>query len=184
MCGICGEIRFDGSPASVEAIERMTAAMQPRGPDASGLVARGRVAFGHRRLKIIDLSESAQQPMVDSELGLCIVYNGAIYNYPELRQELESKGYRFFSTGDTEVMLKAYHAWGEQFVERLYGMFAFAILERDSGRVVMARDRLGIKPLYYAEVDGALRFASSLPALLAGGRHRHRASTPSRSTTT
>ena len=147
----------------------MTAAMEPRGPDVSGLVARGRVALGHRRLEIIDLTESAQQPMVDSALGLNIVYNGAIYNYPELKKELEAKGYRFFSTGDTEVLLKAYHAWGEGFVERLYGMFAFAILERDSGRMVMARDRLGIKPLYYAEVDGALRFSSSLPAIVKAG---------------
>ena len=169
MCGICGEIRSDGSAASIDAVERMTAAMEPRGPDASGLLARGRVALGHRRLEIIDLTESAQQPMVDSALGLNIVYNGAIYNYPELKKELEAKGYRFFSTGDTEVLLKAYHAWGEGFVERLYGMFAFAILERDSGRVVMARDRLGIKPLYYAEVDGALRFSSSLPAIVKAG---------------
>lgn len=147
----------------------MTEAMAPRGPDASGLVARSRYALGHRRLEIIDLSESAQQPMVDSDLGLTVVYNGAIYNYPELRGELEQKGYRFFSSGDTEVLLKAYHAWGESFVDRLSGMFAFAIVERDSGRVFLGRDRLGIKPLYLAEVPGGLRFGSSLPALLAGG---------------
>jgi asparagine synthase (glutamine-hydrolysing) len=144
----------------------MTEAMTPRGPDASGVVARGRVALGHRRLKIIDLSESAQQPMVDSELGLTVVYNGAIYNYRELREELTAKGYRFFSTGDTEVVLKAYHAWGERFVDRLHGMFAFAIVERDSGRVFLGRDRLGIKPLYWAEVPGGFLFGSTLPALL------------------
>jgi asparagine synthase (glutamine-hydrolysing) len=169
VCGICGELRFDGTNASLEAVSEMVEAMQPRGPDSSGVVGRGRVAFGHRRLKIIDLTESAEQPMVDAELGLTIVYNGAIYNYPELRRELEAKGYRFFSTGDTEVILKAYHAWGERFVDRLYGMFAFAIFERDSGRVVLVRDRLGIKPLYYAEVDGGLRFSSSLPALVRAG---------------
>lgn len=143
------------------------AVLAPRGPDAEGLVLHGRVALGHRRLRIIDLSDSAQQPMVDSELGLSIVFNGAIYNYRELRAELEARGYRFFSQGDTEVLLKAYHAYGEGFVERLNGMFAFAILERDSGRVVFGRDRLGIKPLYLTEVGSALRFASTLPALLA-----------------
>jgi len=133
------------------------------------MFAASGMAFGHRRLKIIDLSEHAQQPMVDNELGLGIVYNGAIYNYPDLRRELQGRGYRFFSTGDTEVILKAYHAWGESCVARLSGMFAFAVWERDSGRVLLARDRLGIKPLYLTQVPGALRFASTLPALLAAG---------------
>ncbi len=107
--------------------------------------------------------------MVDSTLGLGIVFNGAIYNYKELRRELEGKGYTFFSQGDTEVILKAYHAWGEGFIHRLNGMFAFAIWERDSERVVLARDRLGIKPLYFTETSQQFRFASTLPALLAGG---------------
>jgi len=107
--------------------------------------------------------------MVDNELGLGIVFNGCIYNFRELRMELLGKGYRFFSQGDTEVILKAYHAWGPTCVRRFKGMFAFAIWERDSGRVVIARDRLGIKPLYYAEGDGFFRFASTLPALLAAG---------------
>ena len=147
----------------------MAAALAPRGPDATGLFAQTRVALAHRRLKIIDLSERAQQPMIDSTLGLAVVYNGAIYNYPELRKELEAKGYSFFSTGDTEVILKAYHAWGKGFVERLNGMFAFAIHERDTGRVTLGRDRLGIKPLYFSETPGRFRFASSLPALLAAG---------------
>lgn len=169
MCGICGEIHFDDMPADVDAVRRMAGCMTRRGPDADGIITRGRVALGHRRLKIIDLSESAQQPMVDAELGLSIVFNGAIYNYPELRKELKEKGYRFFSHGDTEVILKAYHAWGTDCVKRFNGMFAFAIHERDSGRVVLARDRLGIKPLYYTEQPGRLRFASSLPALLAAG---------------
>jgi asparagine synthase (glutamine-hydrolysing) len=107
--------------------------------------------------------------MVDPHLGLNIVYNGAIYNYPELRAELEGKGYTFFSKGDTEVILKAYHAWGERCVERLNGMFAFAIAERESGRLFLGRDRLGIKPLYYAHTNEAFRFASALPSLLASG---------------
>ncbi len=169
MCGICGEVRFDGSIPSVQRLERMARVLEPRGPDGSGVVLRNGCGFAHRRLKIFDLSEQAQQPMVDSALGLTLVHNGAVYNYLELRTELEQQGYRFFSDGDTEVILKAYHAWGPTFVERLNGMFAIALLERDTGRVVLARDRLGIKPLYLADVRGGLRFASTLPALLAGG---------------
>ena len=107
--------------------------------------------------------------MVDPQLGLAIVFNGCIYNYRQLRSELAAKGYRFFSEGDTEVILKAYAEWGPRCVERFYGMFAFAIWERNSGRVVLARDRLGIKPLYYTERPGRFRFASTLPALLAAG---------------
>ena len=169
MCGLCGEIRFDGSPASVEAINAMTCSMVPRGPDGGGIVSRGQFAFGHRRLKIIDLSERGQQPMVDSELGLTLVFNGGIYNHRDLRAELEGKGYRFFSTSDTEVVLKAWHAWGPEAPKRFNGMFAFVIYERDTGRVVMGRDRLGIKPLYYTLNDRRLRFASTLPALVAAG---------------
>ncbi|MCW2308593.1 N-acetylglutaminylglutamine amidotransferase [Rhodobium gokarnense] len=169
MCGIAGEIRLDGSFADGEAVARMTETLAPRGPDGTGILARGPIAFGHRRLKIIDLSEKAAQPMTDPELGLTIVFNGCIYNYPELRGELVEKGYRFFSHGDTEVILKAFHAWGPDCVKRFHGMFAFAIAERDSGTVTLARDRFGIKPLYYSETDARLRFASSLPALLAGG---------------
>jgi asparagine synthase (glutamine-hydrolysing) len=169
MCGICGEIRFDGAPASAARIERMADAMGRRGPDGAGVVLRGPVGFGHRRLKIIDLSEKAAQPFVDTALGLTIAFNGCIYNYPELKKELEGRGHRFASTGDTEVILKGWAEWGEGVLDRLHGMFAFAIHERETGRVAFARDRFGIKPLYFAEVDGALRFASTLPALLASG---------------
>ena len=174
MCGICGEIRFDGGPAGVsgtgaDAIAAMAAPMRPRGPDAGGSFSQGSVAFGHRRLSIIDLAAASQQPMIDSQLGLAIVFNGCIYNYRALRSELVAKGYSFFSQGDTEVILKSYAAWGPRCVERFNGMFAFAIWERESGRVVLARDRLGIKPLYYAETPGRFRFASTLPALLAAG---------------
>jgi len=169
MCGISGEIRFDGQPAATDAVVRMTAAMASRGPDGSGIVARGPVALGHRRLKIIDLSDRAQQPMVDPDLGLNVVFNGCIYNYQILREDLVQLGYRFFSSGDTEVVLKAWHAWGEQCVDRMLGMFAFAVHERDSGRVALARDRFGIKPLYLNHTGARLRFASALPALLAAG---------------
>ena len=147
----------------------MTGQMRARGPDAGGAFMQDRVAFGHRRLSIIDLASASQQPMIDPQLGLAIVFNGCIYNYRELRSELAAKGYKFFSQGDTETILKAYAEWGPRCVERFYGMFAFAIWERNSGRVVLARDRLGIKPLYYTEQPGRFRFASTLPALLAAG---------------
>ena len=169
MCGICGEIRFDGQPGSVENVFKMGEMLGPRGPDGIGHFSQNHVAFGHRRLKIIDLTEASQQPLIDSELGLALVFNGIIYNYRELREELKELGYRFFSSGDSEVIAKAYHAWGETFVERLQGMFAIAIWERDSGRVILVRDRLGIKPLYLNTQNKFLRFASSLPALLAAG---------------
>ncbi len=169
MCGICGEVRFDGGSPSLEAISKMADVIRPRGPDASGIVVRGNIGFGHRRLRILDLSEKSQQPMIDSDLGLTLVFNGCIYNFHELRAELEAKGYQFFSDGDTEVILKAWHAWGEDCVTRFLGMFAFALHERETGRLVLVRDRFGIKPLYLAETKDALRFASSLPALVKAG---------------
>jgi asparagine synthase (glutamine-hydrolysing) len=169
MCGLCGDIRFDGSNPDLTTIQRMAAALAPRGPDAAGFFSQGSVALGHRRLSILDLTATGQQPMFDAALGLAVAFNGCIYNFRDLRRELAQKGYRFFSACDTEVILKAYHAWGPRCVERFLGMFAFAIWERDSGRVVLARDRLGIKPLYLAETSGGLRFASTLPALLAAG---------------
>ncbi|MCA1298526.1 N-acetylglutaminylglutamine amidotransferase [Stappia indica] len=169
MCGIAGEIRFDGQFADARAVARMTERLAPRGPDSSGILAQGPVALGHRRLKIIDLSDKAAQPMADPHLDLSLVFNGCIYNYPELRKELEEKGYSFFSHGDTEVILKAFHAWGAECVKRFHGMFAFAILDRRDGSVTLARDRFGIKPLYLAETGQRLRFASSLPALLDAG---------------
>ena len=169
MCGICGEIRFDGSQPSIESVTRMNRVMFPRGPDGSGVFQSGSLAVGHQRLKILDLTEHAQQPMIDSELGLGIVFNGCIYNFRDLRVQLQGLGYRFFSEGDTEVILKAYAAWGTECVDHFHGMFAFALWERDSGRLVLARDRLGIKPLYCTELANGLRFASTLPALLATG---------------
>ena len=168
MCGICGELTFNGDPAG-GSLATMMQRMWSRGPDAGGAFSQDGAAFGHRRLSIIDLAAASAQPMIDPELGLAVVFNGCIYNFRELRSELAGKGYRFFSQGDTEVILKAYKEWGPRCVERFYGMFAFAIWERDSGRVVLARDRLGIKPLYYAERPGRFRFASTLPALLAAG---------------
>ena len=164
MCGIAGERRFDGRSADIGLIARMNDCHAPRGPDGLGVQVHGPVGLGHRRLKIMDRSDLSQQPMIDPALGLSIVFNGAIYNHPELRAELSGLGYRFYSEGDTEVLLKAYDCWGLDFVDHLQGMFAFAIFERDSGRMVLGRDRLGIKPLYFARDAIALRFASTLPA--------------------
>ncbi|HUQ61605.1 N-acetylglutaminylglutamine amidotransferase [Lentzea sp.] len=169
MCGIAGEIVTDGAGRpDLGAVERMTRSMWSRGPDGAGSWSEGRVALGHRRLSIIDLSGAGAQPMTDDELGLAVAFNGCIYNYEQLRDEL-SAHYRFRSTSDTEVILKAYDHWGERFVEHLVGMFAIALVDRRRDRVLLVRDRLGIKPLYLAGVRGRTRFASTLPALLAGG---------------
>jgi asparagine synthase (glutamine-hydrolysing) len=161
MCGLAGELRFDGTAPDVAAVARMTGCLAHRGPDGDGLWARGPVALGHRRLSIVDLSTAGAQPMVHPRAGLTIAYNGMVYNYRQLRDELRGRGHEFSSTSDTEVILAAYAEWGTRFVDHLVGMFAIAIWEH-------ARDRLGIKPLYVAEVPGGIRFASSLPAVLAG----------------
>jgi len=167
MCGICGEVRFDSSSASADRVARMLPALQRRGPDDVGQWQAGPVALGHRRLSIIDLSSRSHQPMQDGELVL--VFNGAIYNYRELREQLRARGHRFVSDGDTEVILKAYREWGEDCPRHLHGMFAFALWDGERGELFAARDRFGIKPFYYAEGDGWLRFASNTQALLAAG---------------
>ncbi|WP_442514135.1 N-acetylglutaminylglutamine amidotransferase [Pseudomonas promysalinigenes] len=174
MCGLAGELRFTPidqapRPADLAAVERMTHHLAPRGPDAWGFHSLGPIALGHRRLKIMDLSDGSAQPMVDNTLGLSLAFNGAIYNFPELRQELLDLGYSFWSDGDTEVLLKGYHAWGAALLPKLNGMFALAIWERDNQRLFLARDRLGVKPLYLSRNGERLRFASTLPALLKGG---------------
>ena len=169
MCGICGELRFDGTAPDKSTLRRMVGTLARRGPDASGEYFSGPLAFGHRRLAVIDLSERSSQPMVDDALGLVLVFNGTIYNYPELREQLRHKGYRFFSDGDTEVILKAYAEWGEDCTKHLQGMFAFAIWNSNTQQLFMARDRFGIKPLYYSISRQGVRFASTSQALLAAG---------------
>jgi asparagine synthase (glutamine-hydrolysing) len=169
MCGLCGELRFDGDAPDMAGLSRMMARLARRGPDHEGVYADGPLVFGHRRLSIIDLSAHSHQPMVDKALGLTLVFNGTIYNYRELRRELAGLGYRFFSEGDSEVILKAYHAWGEDCVERFNGMFAFAIWSEAEQSLFLGRDRAGIKPLYWCRDDRRFRFASTLPALLAAG---------------
>ncbi len=169
MCGICGELRFDGSTPDTQVLRRMLPALARRGPDAEGKWQQGPVQFGQRRLAVIDLTPRSNQPMVDATLGLTIVFNGAIYNYQQLRQQFIAEGYTFTSAGDTEVILKAYHKWGERCPEYLDGMFAFAIWDQQQQTLFFARDRLGIKPLYYAQTKTQLRFASNTQAILAAG---------------
>jgi len=142
--------------------------LAPRGPDAAGFFSQGAVAFGHRRLSILDLSPTGQQPMVDADLGLAIVFNGCIYNFVSCAARSKQRAIAS-SRNATRGHPQGLPRLGSRCVERFLGMFAFAIWERDSGRIVFARDRLGIKPLYLADTPGGLRFASTLPALLAAG---------------
>ncbi len=169
MCGICGEIRFDGQTPQAAPLERMLSKLERRGPDNDGRYFKAHIALGHRRLSIIDLSAASNQPWVDDTLGLALVFNGTIYNYKELRAELQSLGHQFRSQGDTEVVLRAYTAWGEAFVERLHGMFAIAIWDAPRRQLLLTRDRFGIKPLYYSQTRDYFRFASNSQALLAAG---------------
>jgi asparagine synthase (glutamine-hydrolysing) len=167
MCGIAG-IAGLADPASARPlIAQMTAAIAHRGPDADGFFVEASVALGHRRLSIIDLSTSANQPISDPSGRYTIVYNGEVYNYRALKAEL--KDFAFQSDSDTDVILAAYQAWGAACLERLNGMFAFAIWDRDQRSLFLARDRLGIKPLYYHEQGEQLVFASEVRALLASG---------------
>lgn len=166
MCGLCGELRFDGSAPEQNVIDRMKEKLQKRGPDSDGSYIDGAMALGHQRLAIIDLTDKAAQPMIDPQAGVSLVFNGTIYNYPELRKELQALGHHFTSTGDTEVILRAYIQWGENCVARLQGMFAIAIWDSKKQSLLMARDRSGIKPLYFSQTPQRLLFASNTQALI------------------
>ena len=166
MCGICGELRFDNTSPNRERIERMKTRLEQRGPDSEGSYFNDAIGLGHRRLAIIDLSNKAAQPMVDEDKGIALVFNGTIYNYPELRKELQGMGHEFKSSGDTEVILKAYIEWGADCLQRLHGMFAFAIWNANKKELLVARDRVGIKPLYFSQTDQRLLFASNTQALI------------------
>jgi asparagine synthase (glutamine-hydrolysing) len=167
MCGITGIVDCDGVGDRAP-LAAMRDTLRHRGPDDSGewWSADGRVGLGHRRLAVIDLSPGGHQPMSD-ETGTTIVFNGEIYNYRELRTELETAGHCFRSRSDTEVILKAYAAWGADCLARLDGMFAFALMDAQAGRLFMARDRAGEKPLYYSMTGRRMTFASELKALMA-----------------
>ena len=167
MCGITGILNLDGAPASQPSVERMADAIIHRGPDGYGYWVDGPVALGHRRLSIIDLSDHGRQPMQTADGRYIITYNGEIYNYRELTAELSAKGYRFQSRSDTEVMLYAFAAWGVGALTRFNGMFAFAIWDRQLKRLTLARDRYGIKPLYFTQTKDSFLFASEAKAFRA-----------------
>ena len=150
-------------------IKTMLTHLERRGPDDQGVYVNQHVALGHRRLSIIDLSSASHQPMRNEDQSISIVFNGTIYNYPQLRKQLQAQGVQFTSSGDTEVILKAYQVWGEHCVEKLIGMFAFAIWDQRIQKLFIARDRLGIKPFYYSQTGKSFLFASNTQALLASG---------------
>jgi asparagine synthase (glutamine-hydrolysing) len=166
MCGIAGLVNLDGEPAAAVHLKRMTDAIAHRGPDGEGVFIDGAVGIGHRRLSIIDLSPAGHQPMLTADGRFVISYNGEVYNFQELRVELEAQGCQFRSRTDSEVVLHAWAAWGVKALDRFNGMFAFAILDRKERELVLARDRYGIKPLYYAELPGTFLFGSEVKALL------------------
>ena len=169
MCGICGQLRFDHQTVNSQTIKSMMSKIERRGPDDSGSWINGPIGFGHQRLSIIDLSKNGSQPMIDRELDLTLVFNGTIYNYQVLRSELIKKGYRFFSESDSEVILKSYHLWGQDCVKRFDGMFAFAIWDSSKSQLFLARDRMGIKPLYIHQDNHSISFGSNTQSLLSTG---------------
>ena len=167
MCGIAGILNIDGAPASPVLLRRMTDAIAHRGPDGEGSYVDGNFALGHRRLAIIDLSPAGHQPMATRDGRYVLSYNGEIYNFAELRIELESLGHQFHSRTDTEVLLEGYAHWGLKVLDRLNGMFAFALWDKAERQLLIARDRYGIKPVYYTQVGNAFLFGSEVKAMLA-----------------
>lgn len=167
MCGIAGQFCYNGSPPDESLLAAMSERLAHRGPDGQGTYIHGSVGLAHRRLAIIDLSEDARQPMTNEDGTLWLVYNGEIYNYPDLREELFRKGHKFRSKADSEVILHAYEEWGTACLERFNGMWAFALWDAKKEQLFCARDRFGIKPFYYTEVAGIFLFASEIKALLA-----------------
>jgi len=173
MCGIAGVFNLDGAPVSKDDLTAMTRAIAHRGPDGEGLYTDRHVGLGHRRLAIIDLSEGGAQPMHTGDGRYTITYNGELYNYVELRKELQQTGRTFVSHSDTEVLLKSIAAWGpEAALRRFNGMYAFAIYDKFARRLVIARDRFGVKPLYYAMCGKTLLFGSEIKALIAHPAYR------------
>lgn len=166
MCGIVGILNLDGAPVSPAVLQRMTDALRHRGPDGEGQFVDGALGLGHRRLAIIDLSPAAAQPMETEDGHHALSYNGEVYNFRTLRRDLEARGHAFRSQSDSEVVLEAVAAWGADAVPRFNGMFAFALWDRQARELLLARDRCGVKPLYYAQAGNAFLFASEIKALL------------------
>ena len=167
MCGIAVAIGLSGRPIERVAIERMAKSLLHRGPNDSGIYLDGSVGMGFRRLSILDLSEAGHQPMVSEDGHYVLIFNGEIFNYVELRTELRQLGYRFRSTGDSEVLLAAYRQWGRECLSKLNGMLAFVIYDRRHRRIFGSRDRFGVKPLYYSCSSEVIQFASEIKALRA-----------------
>src|SRR5262245_51960864 len=172
MCGITGMVDFGDRPLDAAILEAMTSSLRHRGPDHAAHALLPPAGLGHTRLSIIDLSAAANQPMVSDDGALTLVFNGEIYNFRDLRRELESAGVRFRTHSDSEVTLVAFREWGEEAFARLNGMFALAIWDAGRHRLTLARDRFGIKPLYYHQDGPWLSFGSEIKALLATGRVR------------
>ena len=166
MCGIAGLVNVNGDPVSPDLLERMTDALAHRGPDGAGLWMERNVGLGHRRLAILDLTHAGDQPMVSQDGRYILTFNGEIYNFRELRQELVAEGYVFSSNTDSEVVLNAFSCWGTDAIPKFNGMFAFAIWDRLSEALLLARDRYGIKPLYYSRQGQRFAFASECKAIL------------------
>src|ERR1019366_340136 len=166
MCGIVGICNRRGDAVPPNLLKRMTDIISHRGPDSEGHYTDGPVGLGHRRLAIIDLSPHGHQPMANETGDVIIVFNGEIYNFQKLRVELEARGHQFHSQTDTEVIIHAYEQWGAGCLQRFNGMFAFAIWDQPRRRLFLARDRFGIKPLYWYCRDGRFLFASEIKAIL------------------
>jgi asparagine synthase (glutamine-hydrolysing) len=166
MCGIVGIFNVDGKPISINILRKMTDTIVHRGPDGEGYWTNSFIGFGHRRLAIIDLSPLGHQPMQNDDGSLIISYNGEVYNFLELRVELEALGYKFHSKTDTEVILKSYEHWGKECINKFNGMFAFAIWNNKENELFLARDRYGVKPLYYFAKNGVFIFSSEIKAIL------------------
>ena len=165
MCGIVGIVRFDEKPIKKAELQTMMQVIKHRGPDDEGMFIDGHVGLGHVRLSILDLSSAGKQPMTDPTGRYTIIQNGESYNYIELREELKAQGYKFTTQTDTEVLLNGYIEWGESVLDKLNGMFALAIYDKEKQTLFIARDRFGVKPLYYHIGDGQLIFASEIPAI-------------------
>ena len=168
MCGLAGIVLKDGAagPDEERLVQKMCEIQAYRGPDDSGVVAVGNACLGSVRLSIIDLSAAGHMPMGESNGRWWIAYNGEVYNFHELRDELETLGHEFVSGTDTEVVLKSFVQWGEECIHRFVGMFAFAIYDKQSNRMTLVRDRYGIKPLYFSSSPAGVRFASEMKCLL------------------
>ena len=164
MCGIAGILNFDRSPVDVVCLQHMTDAIQHRGPDGEGHHIDGAVGLGHRRLSIIDL-EAGKQPLSNEDGTIWITFNGEIYNFQDLRARLEGLGHAFRTHSDTEAIIHAYEQWGSDCLHELRGMFAFAIWDGKKRQLLLARDRMGIKPLYYWRTSRHVAFGSELQAL-------------------